>query len=645
MEGNWKIATIISKVNPQNYGRKAYWLSWLHKEGYRVPYAIFLPAKRPNFFSKRSVSFLRKVLIPFQSEGYYDVAIRSSSTIEDSSSKSYAGHFRTFLGRMTFEEVVQRINEVSDAPANLKKVSDQIGVIIQRRIEANFSGITFSSDPLTADRRRSIVTVVSGTGSRLVSGEVSGEDISVTIEGDNYEISHYQHDIPPEQLKGICRIGKEIENKVGKPVDLEWCVDAATGDLNILQCRPITGIFPPEPLLIEVDLAIKEQIPDRVLNSEKVALRLDAQRLGVAVSKAHLIIGSFEGGLPRVPDIRSLFPTRECRAYSVVVLYPRRLSGKVMRAFVNSSKHERRFLRKCERYSIRAYPTYKSIRECVEKLIQTCGLEYWLTILIIQEILDPEYSGILKRLPDGYVIEIARGHFIPKGVVPTSRYLLNSSCEKVISRNEVRQDECFRILDGHVVEEEIPPLETLVSLSEDLLQLIVETFKPFLQSTKRTIEFGVLKKEKEVVPYLIDLVEDGSISPLDVTDISEGILSRGTRTGVIDIPSKHDNIGFMQRHFHDMVGVRQINSNNRIFVCDRPDISLLQVLENFDPNRVGFIFKEGSVLCHLAIILRERGIPAVVMGDEVRFEPGEVVTVDASTSSLCSKDRVYRHAE
>ena len=43
----------------------------------------------------------------------------------------------------------------------------------------------------------------------------------------------------------------------------------------------------------------------------------------------------------------------------------------------------------------------------------------WLCITIIQEIFDPIFTGIAKKIEDGFLIEIAKGHFLPKGVVPT----------------------------------------------------------------------------------------------------------------------------------------------------------------------------------------------------------------------------------
>ena len=40
--------------------------------------------------------------------------------------------------------------------------------------------------------------------------------------------------------------------------------------------------------------------------------------------------------------------------------------------------------------------------------------------MIIQEIFDPKFTGIMKKNGSTTFIEIARGHFVAKGIVPMS---------------------------------------------------------------------------------------------------------------------------------------------------------------------------------------------------------------------------------
>lgn len=37
-----KVKTLNDNVTIDDFGGKAYWLSWLHKSGYKVPHAVFI---------------------------------------------------------------------------------------------------------------------------------------------------------------------------------------------------------------------------------------------------------------------------------------------------------------------------------------------------------------------------------------------------------------------------------------------------------------------------------------------------------------------------------------------------------------------------------------------------------------------------
>jgi len=78
-----------------------------------------------------------------------------------------------------------------------------------------------------------------------------------------------------------------------------------------------------------------------------------------------------------------------------------------------------------------------------------------------------------------------------------------------------------------------------------------------------------------------------------------------------------------------------------IFLCRRPNIALLPLLEQYEPGRIGFLFEEGSVLCHLAVVLREKGIPAVKLsGPLPQWPEGAVCTLDGASPGLTGKERI-----
>lgn len=96
-------------------------------------------------------------------------------------------------------------------------------------------------------------------------------------------------------------------------------------------------------------------------------------------------------------------------------------------------------------------------------------------------------------------------------------------------------------------------------------------------------------------------------------------------------------------HFFDNVEQNRSQEDSLIYFCNRPDISLLKIIEKHDAQKLGFIFKEGSVLCHLAVILREKGIPAIVVKDFLDLRQGAKIEIDATTSGLTRKGRICKH--
>lgn len=124
-------------------------------------------------------------------------------------------------------------------------------------------------------------------------------------------------------------------------------------------------------------------------------------------------------------------------------------------------------------------------------------------------------------------------------------------------------------------------------------------------------------------------------------DIKKGILSRGKREEIICHVSV-DDYDSLNMHYHDVSKTMKKNNDKIVFFCKRPDIGLLDILNKYDNSNISFVFAEGSILCHLAVILREKNIPAIIIGEFQRFEylNGVKCLIDADESSLIGKERV-----
>jgi rifampicin phosphotransferase len=291
------ITHITDSIGVNYFGGKAFWLSWLSSEGFNVPHAVFLRAFshetaihelellfRDPFFETEVRSFLNE-------DSLYEVAVRSSGTLEDAKQESLAGHFETYLGCFSMPELKEKIINVAlSSKLGNQQVLDKVGVIIQQLIQPSFSGVLFSSNPVSGAKNEVIISAVQGFGDGLVSGVKSGVDIIANSSSGEVTFSSYNLDIEVEHLEKLHGIAKDIEGKLGFPVDIEWCIDRNTSELFVLQCRPLTGYQFEQLGTISIALKNVERIPALVLDNDKVKLRLLAEENGIKISQASLVV-------------------------------------------------------------------------------------------------------------------------------------------------------------------------------------------------------------------------------------------------------------------------------------------------------------------------------------------------------------------
>ncbi|MEH7503800.1 phosphoenolpyruvate synthase [Neobacillus drentensis] len=204
-------------------------------------------------------------------------AVRSSATAEDLPHASFAGQQDTYLNIMGKEAILQHISKCwaslfTDRAViyRMKNGFDHsqvyLSVIVQRMVFPQASGILFTADPVTSNRKLLSIDASFGLGEALVSGLVSGDCYKVQ-EGEivdkriaTKKLAIYglkeggteTQQIDPDQQKTqtlteqqilqLARIGRQIEAYFGCPQDIEWCLVDDT--FYIVQSRPITTLYP-----------------------------------------------------------------------------------------------------------------------------------------------------------------------------------------------------------------------------------------------------------------------------------------------------------------------------------------------------------------------------------------------------------------
>ena len=635
-------------VRRESYGGKAHGIALLIEMGFNVPYSVFLPSMTLKEFdsslygNSRKRKALMHMLAPMRRESRFDVAIRSSATCEDGTVHSQAGRFSSFLGLMSYEELLQKSKQVIEGlDMNDVKGLGRMGLVIQKRIDAAFSGVTFSSDPITGSRVLCVSSLTSGMGGPLVSGRNEGEDVIIQIKNGAFRVPRYHTPIQKNQLKRICGIAKKIERRLGRPVDIEWCLSSETEDPFILQCRPATGIFSLCSSILDLKTVEESEIFPQIRSNPKIALRQHANKVGSKMPDTYLVTMTRNREASHVPNLDKIKPSSYWNGYSIVLVYPARIKGKIVRCFLGD-EYLRELVEGCQRYTFRAFPKYSQLREALEDLADSAFKEYWLATAMIQEIYKAKYTGVCKRIADGYAVEIAKGYFVPKGVVQVSRYLLDLKGD-ILSADEVCQDRCIRIVGGFIIEQKLNINDSFIHIEPSVLSEIVKTFRRVLYRDDVAIEFGLYEEEstRQLVPYLIDMAQDKLGDKLSRRMLTDGVISNGTISGEAVVLDPEESIRkSLNVHLYDELEKEAGNGKNHVILCQKPDVSFLRLVQKYPPQRLGFAFAEGSVLCHLAIVLREKGIPAAVVGKIPDFVKGKNVTLDCITPGLKAGERI-----
>ena len=178
-------------------------------------------------------------------------AVRSSGTKEDLDEFSFAGQYQTFLNtpidkieervidcyRSMFSEII--LSYLIDKTIDIDNL--KMSVVVQEMVDADFSGICFTIDPVTGNDKTMLIEVSQGLGENIVSGKTVPERYHYNWydqkETERDENNKY---ISTDKIKKYANIFAKIQNCFGYPCDIEFAIK--NGELFILQSRRITKI-------------------------------------------------------------------------------------------------------------------------------------------------------------------------------------------------------------------------------------------------------------------------------------------------------------------------------------------------------------------------------------------------------------------
>ncbi len=209
-------------------------------------------------------------------DGQAFVAVRSSATAEDLPDASFAGQQETYLN-VRGDALIERVKECWASLFTQRAIyyrEEQgfdhdivdIAVVVQRMVDAEKSGVLFTSHPSTGEPKL-IIEAAWGLGEAVVSGSVSPDnyvvdretgqtlettvaDKKVLMEKDPETGETVERAVPDkkrnalvlddEEIRKLLELGETAEAHYDSPQDIEWAIIGE--QVYMLQSRPITTI-------------------------------------------------------------------------------------------------------------------------------------------------------------------------------------------------------------------------------------------------------------------------------------------------------------------------------------------------------------------------------------------------------------------
>lgn len=547
-------------------------------------------------------------------------AVRSSSTLEDEMLSSGAGIYESYTD-IRSDSLFDSIKECWASAFSIKsfcyeKANEDIngrissmGVIIQEYIkDADFAGVLFSRDPINPSLGARL-EYVRGNGERLMSGLVSGQEVNLGFYDENAPIEnyHFQEDWILELL--IC--SRRIKEILKCEVDVEWVV--RDKHLYILQCRPVT-------------------VKEKVIESEWI---YPIDRIDI-IPKEEL--GALTPYATKLKKKKVPF-YRACRRIKVPVpnwLFARYGQGsdllKLQEAIVQGDKGYYAIILNKNLQDIQCEE--HRLAETMQHILGLTGLSH--VTISVRYIPQNTISCISYYDPDKDLCHIECVPGVMKGIksgyLQPTTYILDKD-SKLLEYNDVFYTHYYDMdfaTDTFFVQKcGMSIHNTMLGFIEDINKY---TRQLYIENIIGAVEWWICQdklyatdySKEDKSKYNIDTEADENISFISLGDLEGHVLvfkeeemaklediSYGCSISVDRFNEQIYEFSYMQQLIQ-RIEAHKADYGSLILAVPIPLLGICPLLTYVD----GIVFKNASKLCHLSIILREKGIPAVEVGDE-----------------------------
>jgi len=211
------------------------------------------------------------------------VAVRSSATIEDADTFSFAGQGNTYLYNNSLDEILFSVKNCWASLFSphalvyflqMRKMGTKdslrnvhMAVVVQKMVDSQISGVLFTANVVNNNRNQMMINSAWGLGETIANNSVIPD--MIILEKDKFEVLRIvvgekekmsirspigsftaMIDTDPKlrekcslnesQLRRLHQLGLKLENALHSPQDVEWAIE--DNKIYVLQSRPITTL-------------------------------------------------------------------------------------------------------------------------------------------------------------------------------------------------------------------------------------------------------------------------------------------------------------------------------------------------------------------------------------------------------------------
>jgi pyruvate, water dikinase len=202
------------------------------------------------------------------------VAVRNSVANEKMESASHAGLQESYLNIKGTDNLIESVKKTFSSLYTPRAIhyrkkrgisAVNLGVVVQKMVDSNKSGVMYSKNPMKDDRNI-LIEAAWGLGNGITSGKVSPDQYTVDPEynlverkisdkkfaitrnssGDLETVKMVpekskQEVLTGHEIKMLAQIAAKLEEHYNSPQDIEFAIDS--GKIHIVQSRPITNLI------------------------------------------------------------------------------------------------------------------------------------------------------------------------------------------------------------------------------------------------------------------------------------------------------------------------------------------------------------------------------------------------------------------